>query len=372
MKLNKVVLPLFAFFLFLACGSKESVEEKAASKEQNQQNVNARVYLSQEQQRMAGIKLEIVRKQPLTEILALPGRVGLDERRVAHLTARIPGRVEKVYAFLGDHTKRDELLATIYSPEYLSSQAEFIQAEERTRFTTARGDSTEIRMARSIAESARQKLLVIGTTEKDLLEIASTRIPKTLLEVRAPLAGTIIETRDIQGHAVESGDLLFHLADISRLWIIADVSEKDLSKIKTGLSVTVHAAAYPNAIFAGRLTTIYDMLDEISRTVKVRIEIENPSGLLKPQMFCEARVLAEATSAAVAIPAESIVKESEKTYIFIALNDSTFERREVYLGAAGDSLVEVRGGVQVGEKLVTKGVFQMKSELLKEAFAEEE
>jgi len=372
MKMNRYVSVLLIVPLLIACKGQNSTQDKSESQEAAERNSVPAVNLDPEQQQLASIRIDVVKNRSLLETISIPGRVVFDERRVAHLTARVPGRVEQVYGYLGDRVEKNALLATIYSPDYLAAQAEIIQAEERLQSTTARHDSSELRMARAIFESARRKLLVMGASEKDIEEVTASHVPKTFLEIRAPHNGTIIETNDILGHFVEIGATLFHLVDISRVWVLADVYEKDLAKIKPGLIAEIVVPAYPNEKFSGRLTTIFDVLDEASRTVKARIEVENPSGKLKPQMFGQANIRVDGNINGIVVSAESVVHENGKTFVFVALNDTTFERREVTLGAAVDSFFEVRSGLQPGEKVVTRGSFQLKSELLKEAFAEEE
>lgn len=372
MKMNRSHLVLLFLPSLFACTGKNAAPEKIELREQVESHAIPTVHLDPEQQQLANIRIDVVQKHSLIEKISIPGRVVFDERRVAHLTARVPGRVEQVYAFFGDRVENDALLATIYSPDYLSAQAEIIQAEERLQAAASRRDSLELRMARAIFESARRKLLVMGATENDLGEVISGHVPKTFLEIRAPHAGAITETNDILGHFVEIGTTLFHLVDISRVWVMADVYEKDLAKIRPGVAVEIQVPAYPGEKFPGRLATIFDVLDETSRTVKARIEVENPAGKLKPQMFGETHILVTGHTNGIVISAESLMKEDSKTFVFVALNDTTFERREVSLGSAVDSLVEVRNGLKQGEKVVTKGSFQLKSELLKEAFAEEE
>ena len=372
MKMNRFALVLLMFPWLVACGGKDSSPDKLEVQESAERDAIPIVNLDREQRELAGIRIDVAQNHSLLETISIPGRLVFDERRVAHLTARVPGRVEQVYAFLGDRVGKDALLATIYSPDYLAAQAEIIQAEERLQVAMARRDSLELRMARAIFESARRKLLVMGATEKDIEEVTSTHVPKTFLEIHAPYAGTITETNDILGHFVDIGATLFHLVDISRLWMLADVYEKDLAKIKPGLTAEVQVPAYPGEKFPGRLTTLFDVLDETSRTVKARIEVENPTGRLKPQMFGETHILVDGNIKGIVVSAESVVKENGKTFVFVALNDTTFERREVSLGSAVDSFIEVRNGLKQGERVVTKGSFQLKSELLKEAFAEEE
>jgi RND family efflux transporter MFP subunit len=307
----------------------------------------------------------------LRQTITVPGRVDFNQRRVTHLTSRVAGRVEQVYAFLGDRVQANALLATIYSHDYLTAQAEFIQAEERLKQINARGDSVEMVTAHAIYESARRKLFIIGATEQDLDEIAQTHVTKTLLEVRAPFTGTVTAANEIWGHVVEVGADLFHVADLSTLWVIVDTYEKDLSKVRPGIGSVVEVAAYPDEQFTGYLTTIFDVLDEKTRTIKGRVEVRNPSGKLKPQMFATVTLQTGTVSDIIVVPSKAVQTEGETRFVFVILDDSSFVKRVVQPGRQVNGEVEIADGLKLGERIVTDGAFILKSELAKSTFGEE-
>jgi RND family efflux transporter MFP subunit len=368
---------LLAAALF-ACGEKQNTEGSAKdghadSTQQDEEAGHAEegiVRLDAEQQQKAGIKIEPVVSRALQQTISVPGRIVFNERRLAHLTARVPGRVEQVYAFLGDRVQKDALLATIYSQDYLAAQSEFIQAEERLKLAATRKDSTELPTARSIFESARRKLLVIGATEKDLNEIAETHIPKTLLEIRAPFAGTVTEASEILGHVVEVGGTMFHVADLSTLWVLVDIYEKDMAKIKPGLTAEIEVAAYPGEKFRGRLTTIFDVLDETTRTVKARIEAENPTGKMKPQMFATVNLQSGESAEVLVVPESAVQSEGDQRFVFVPHAEGGFEKRDVRTGQKVDGFIAVLEGLAMGDSIVTAGAFILKSELAKEGLGE--
>ncbi len=368
MQSQKIFLFLMLAVALFGCGGKESQEEPAKGADHEATNV---VRLDAEQQQKAGIKIETIQLRPLQQTISVPGRIVFNERRLAHLTARVAGRVEQVYAFLGDRVQKDALLATIYSQDYLAAQSEFIQAEERLKLAATRKDSLELHTARSIFESVRRKLLVIGATEKDLNEIADTHIPRTFLEIRAPFAGTVTEASEILGHFVEVGGTLFHIADLSTLWVLADIYEKDLANIKPGLPADIEVAAYPSEKFHGRLTVIFDMLDETTRTVKARIEAENPSGKLKPQMFATVTLQSGELANLLVVPEAAVQSEGGQQFVFVPESDSSFMKREVRTGQKIDGGIALIDGLTPGEQVVTVGAFVLRSELAKASFGEE-
>jgi len=366
MKKNLCLLPFLVVLLLVACREQQPAPDMSEAEKVTEDNEpGSIVHLNAEQQKLAGLQFEMVQVRPLQETITIPGRVEFDERRLAHLTARVPGRVENTYAFLGDRVEKNALLATIYSQDFVAAQAEFIQTEERLRLATGRGDSSEIYTARSIFESTRRKLMVMGATEEEIMKLASTHAPEMLLAIRAPFAGTVIETNDILGHFVETGATLFHLIDISRVWVLADVYEKDLAKIEAGLVVGIDVPAYPSETFHGRLTTVFDVLDETSRTLKVRIEVENSSGRLKPKMFATVTMQSRQTDDLLAVPEVAVQTEGDQRFVFVPQSDSSYVKRPVQTGQKIDGLVVITEGLAAGEKIVTAGSFVLKSELLK-------
>jgi RND family efflux transporter MFP subunit len=357
---------------FSGCG-KQSGGEKPSPEKTGKPEVSSVVHLDAESRKEAGIKIDEVRPVALKEKITVQGRVDFDQRRLSHLTSKVAGRVDQVFAFLGDRVKANQLLATIYSQEYLVAQSEFIQAEQRIDRLVARKDSTEeIVAARSIYESARRKISVIGASEDDINYLITNHAPKTMLEIRAPFDGTVVETNEILGHFVDVGSLLFHIADFSSVWILVDVYEKDIKLLTTGMKATIEVSAYPGETFKGQLTRILDVVDDKTRTIKARIEAENNHHKLKPGMFASAILTTNKSSMVLALPAGSIQREGDKRYVFVVPNDSTFVKRYVEIGKETQERIEISGGLKEGERVVINGAFTLKSEMLKESFGEGE
>ena len=365
-----ITLFLASALMLGSCGSGKKSETKPDAEAVKSETVHS-VRVNGDQKASANIRIETVSVQRLAESIQVPGRIDFNQQRLAHLTARVPGRVEQVYAFFGDRIEANALLATVYSPQYLTAQGEYIQAKQRLAEVEARGDSAEAVTARAISESARRRLLVLGATEKDIQELAQTRAPKTLLEIRSPFSGSVTEEGEILGHFVDVGANLFHVADLSNLWVIVDVYEKDLAKLKTGLSAVIEVAAYPNQKFQGHLTRIYDVLDEKTRTVKARVEAHNPKAKLKPQMFATVTLLLGTSREVPVIPAKALQIEGDRQLVYIAADDTSFVKRYVRVGRQQDSLVEILDGLKPGERIVSDGAFAVKSEFQKSELAEE-
>jgi RND family efflux transporter MFP subunit len=301
--------------------------------------------------------------------LTLPGKVMLNERRRAEITARLAGRVEKIVAFAGERVAAGQVLAQIFSQDFLTMQMEYLQAKGRVQ--RLGGESNEQSTAQSILLSARRKLEVAGLNEADLRQIEPVKEPMGFLPVRAPFAAAVLSTDVVQGQFVELGAHLFEIADLSTLWLLADIYEQDLPRVHQGMKAQVEVAPYPREMFPATLTEIFDVVDAQTRTVKSRLEVKNPSGKLKPEMFASVHLTTELGGNTIKVPASAILGETEKHFVFVAVNDSTFEKRDVRTGAETREIVEVLDGLAIGERIVVRGGFFLKSELAKETFGEE-
>lgn len=362
---------VLALLLISGCGKTADEESEASHTEHTSESPENRiVHLDRHKVFHAGIRVEAVEKKSVAIPLTLPGKVSYNEKKLAHITARVSGRIEKVHAFINDRVSAGEILMEIFSQEFLSMQSEFLQAADRLE-RSERSSGDEPSTAQSIYESAKRKLLVVGVTENDVREIESSRAPKTYLPVRAPFAGTIIENSVRQGAFVQAGSELYELTDLSTLWVLADIYEKDLPHVRAGMNASVEVSAYPNERVEGQISTIYGVLDEKTRTVKARIEVRNKDSKLKPEMFCNIHVQTKLGRETIKIPASALLGETEKHFVFIALNDTTFQKRDVRTGIETREFAEVLDGLLVGEKIVVRGGFFLKSELTKETFGEE-
>jgi Cu(I)/Ag(I) efflux system membrane fusion protein len=301
--------------------------------------------------------------------LTLTGKVMLNERRRAQITARLAGRVEKVAAFAGDRVVAGQVLAQIFSQEFLTMQMEYLQAAERVRRFGS--ESSDQSTAKTILLSAHRKLEVAGLSEADLRQLETAKEPLGFLPVRAPFAGARLNTAIMQGQFVELGAHLFEIADLSTLWVLADIYEQDLPRVHKGMKAQIEVTPYPHEMFSATLTEIFDIVDAQTRTVKARLEVKNPSGKLKPEMFAGVHLTTELGGSTIKVPASAILGETERHFVFVALNDSTFEKREVRTGVETREIVEVLDGLATGERIVTRGGFFLKSELAKETFGEE-
>lgn len=255
--------------------------------------------LSDHARRMASVATAEVRPRELFKEIRTVGKVELDETRVAHIAAWIDGRVDEVFAdFPGTPVRRGEHLVSIYSPELLSTQEEFLAAHRREQDVRGLG---AVELGGSLAAASRRRLRLWGITDAQLDELLRTGKAQDRLVVYAPIGGTVIQKNIRVGQYVKTGDLLYTIADLSRVWLVLDVYESELSWVRPGQAVEVTLESQPHRPVVGRVAFIEPVLTEAKRTVQVRVILDNPAGSFKPGMYAQAllriAILADGTPA---------------------------------------------------------------------------
>lgn len=364
-----IMLTVASAFVLSSC-QKKTEEEHTGYPERSHSDEAPHLVMTRHQLEHIQFAVEKAEVKTVEVPLSLPARIALNERATAHITARVAGRVEAVHRVGGERVRKGEVLLEIFSQEFLSMQSEFIQAEERFKRTAA--NDPDHGTAKAIYESARKKLKIVGLTDEEIDRLADQHNPLTLLPVRSPLDGTLLQGEVRVGEFVQVGTEFFTVADLRRLWVIADVFEHDIPLIREGLVGEVTVAPYPSEKFPAVLTTIYDIVDEKSRTVKTRFEVDNRGAKLKPEMFATVRVNATFGGKSLKVPSSAVMDTRGNAYVFVAVNDTTFEQRRVKVGFETKTYTEILEGLAPGEPVVSKGTFYLKSELAKSTFVEEE
>jgi Cu(I)/Ag(I) efflux system membrane fusion protein len=327
-------------------------------------SLEGKVLISPERQSLSGIKTEKVKIRSLPREISATGKINYNEKKLTHLTSRVSGRVEEVFAFLYSRVEKGESLVSLYSPEYLAVQSEYIQAEERLKKAKPRNDPEEEVTAGAIFQSTKQKLIILGVSEKEMVRLEETHTIQPHLLIQAPFSGTIVESNVTQGNYVDQQTNLYKLADLSTVWVMADVYEKDIADLKAGQVAQITTPIYPDEIFTGRVESISDVLDEKTRTFEARVVLSNPQRKLKPEMFVNVSIITKNDSS-LAIPKSAVLMDGEKNIVFISTDDQTYFRRELQLGNERDGLVQIISGLNPDENVVIEGNFLLKSELLK-------
>jgi Cu(I)/Ag(I) efflux system membrane fusion protein len=288
------------------------------------------------------------------------GRVTVDETRVHHVNLKVGGYVGHTHAgFVGQEVKRGEPLFTLYSPELLAAQEEYILAlRTRAKLRASGAASSD---GQDLVDAARRKLELWDIPEPELERMARTGAPTKELTFYAPAPGVITKRDALPGMRVNAGDMPIELTDLSRVWVRADVYESELRHVKMGMPATLTLKAYPNRTFKGRVAFIDPLLDPKTRTVTVRLEFPNPTGELKPEMFGEV-VLRGATREGLHVPTDAVVDSGTQNVVFVAVGDGKFQPRAVELGDSDGKNVEVVSGLTEGERVVTRANFLVDSE----------
>jgi len=351
--------------LFVGACRSESAPEAGVmvGTETHEAEAPASVTLSAQAVAAADLKTATAATRLVARLITAAGELEWNARRVVHLTARTPGRLERVLAVRGDRVREDQLLAEIYSPDYLTLQAEYIQAQARARRQA--GNAGEEEPARAFLAGARERLVLLGVTAAEIDDLGARALPKPLLAVRAPLSGTVLESGVVVGDAVGLGTSLFRLADPSTLWACLHIQEKDLAALKAGTDVILKTQAYPGEEFRGRLALVGDVIDPATRTIEGRVEVGNAAGKLKAGMYVEGAAAAAGERQALVVPEESVQDDLGKSIVFVKTGERTFVRREVVTGERFGGAVEILKGLEAGETVVTSGSFLLKSEIRK-------
>lgn len=320
--------------------------------------------------------------------LRLNGTVSLNQDRVAEIVPRVPGAVREVRAQLGDEVRAGDVLAVVQSRELADAAAEFLAARERLALAQDRfAREADLRAKRISAEqefleakqalaearieqrSAEQKLRALGFSSDELQALLQRSDDAlTRYSVTAPFAGTVIEKHVAQGEQVDTGTAIFRIAQLDKVWVIASVYPKDLGRVAVGQLASVTVQAYPDRAFSGKVTWIASTIDERTRTLPIRVEIDNRERLLKPGLFARVAVVTGARKNALVIPLPAVQRQKGEDVVFVEEGQGRYARREVTLGVRSGGAVEVIAGLNEGERVVTDGAFLLKSEIEKAGF----
>ncbi len=310
-----------------------------------------------------GVRTEAVIRAPLRHTIRAVGIVDYDETALAEVSTKFRGWIEKLYVdATGKQMHRGEPMFEIYSPELYLAQTEYLLTLNSA--TNHDGEAASLRRT-----SAVTKLRYWDISEDQIAELERTRIPKKTLRVNAPRDGVVLEKMVVEGQMVEAGAKLYRVADLASVWVLAQVYEQDLPFVKLGQEALVSLASQPDPKFRGRVTYLYPMVDDKTRTARVRLEFHNPGYFLKPGMYASVEVASELSASALLVPDMAVLRSGEKNTVFVALDGGRFEPRTVELGARAEGdRYEVRQGLSEGERVVTSGQFLLDSESqLKEA-----
>ena len=375
-----VLLAAFVLTGFLAC--ERTPEQAPEIKKAVVAERTGVIHLTAEELARTVIEVAPVARGALLVPRQYTATVQANENELAEVTTLIRGRVMKVYVDVGQDVKKDALLAMLHSTDlgvaegdYLKATAKLYEAKlayERARdlyeqkvvslAELLRREAT-MKTAQAEALEARNRLELLGVPRQEVERLDREDTIKADVPLRAPFNGRVIMRNITRGEVVEMEQKLFTVADLSDVWVVGNVPEKDVQFIRKDQKVDVIVSAYPHAIISGTITYIGDVLNPATRTMRLRVTVQNPGRLLKPEMFATVLVYASPTPDALTLPIEAVQNGPSGTVVFVQRGTNDFEVRTVKVGSEQGEVVTVLEGVSAGEQVVTKGSFVLKSEM---------
>jgi membrane fusion protein, copper/silver efflux system len=364
--------------------AKSREAQPKAQQEEPAQEV-PKVEISLEQQKTIGVKVVKVSSNPLTKVIRTVGRVETNEKNLATINAKIEGWIEKLYVdYTGRNVKKGEPLAEIYSPELLATQMEFINALKwagRQAVAVHASDAaheghdnnaSSVKPASELQkmliedgvanlDAARQRLRLWDMSDAQIAQVEATGKPIRTITLYSPVNGVVTEKMAVLGMKVMPGEKLFDVADLSNLWIIADIYEYELSFVKVGQDAKITLSYMPGKELSSRIDYIYPTISEDTRTAKIRFSVPNAGRQLKPQMFTNVEISVDLGNR-LTIPDSAIIDSGMGQVVYVDLGDGTFEPREVKLGLRTGGYSEVLKGLKEGEGVSSSANFLIDSE----------
>lgn len=359
------------------------------------------VVLDAKMQAQARLRVAEVMQRSMPQTVVANGRLAMNENTTWHVGAVTDGRVIRVHVVPGDRVKQDQLLAGLHSHDIHEARAEYRRSmQELTRLQTVLSYSqkqrdrmrrlyelkaasleqvehaeTEFKNSQTAVQNAETE---IGRTRSHLVEFLQVPLEASkdhaegdfdhdddLIPVKAPEAGVLLERKVTPGSVVTAGEEMFVISDLSTLWMIAAVNEENFGKLRVGMGVKIRVQAYPDQVFSGRIVRFGEQLDAETRTVQARVELANPSGRLKPEMYATGEISLAGTESAVFVPQAAVQQVNGQPTVFVQKGADRFEARLVEAGRSLDGQIRIIEGLGAGERVVVEGSYILKSQLLK-------
>jgi len=335
------------------------------------------IEIPKDKQKLIGMKTAVAQVRPLAKSIRTVGFVEYDQRRLNTINTKLEGWVEKLYVnFTGTYVRKGDPIADIYSPELWATQQEFInmvrwakraqaRTDERAKPSNDQDDLNVASMidkdALSLVDAARQRLKLWDISDSQIRKIEESEQPIRTLTVYSPYSGYVLQKYVNQGSRIMPGEKLFDVADLSNVWITADIYEFELPLVKVGDPAVVQLSYFPGRQFSTRIDYIYPVLKGGTRTAKARFSIPNQGGLLKPQMFTNVE-LKISLGSRLAVPTDAVIDTGVRRIAYVDKGEGNLEPREVMTGVQTDSLVEIIAGLKAGDRVASSANFLIDSE----------
>lgn len=341
----------------------QTVSQRAELEHEHESASVSSIQLDQKEQKDIGVETVKVTRHNLQRALIAVAKVDEPETQLALISARIGGRIDKLYVdFTGQSVRRGQAVASIYSPEVFSTAEEYrLALENRKRLGTG-AEPLAISGAEDLVAASRRRLELWGLTTRQLDDIASSAKPQIELPIYSTVSGIVTERKVTQGQYVNAGDVLLTVTDLSTIWVKADVYQPDLPSVHTGQSVEITSDSLPGTTLHGRVGFLDTSINPQTRAASVRIQVPNPSMRLRPGMFVQVKFAALAGHDVLAIPRSAVLDTGTRKLVYVAQADGEFQGRQVQLGPAAADYYPVLAGLKEGERVVSQGNFLIDSQ----------
>jgi hypothetical protein len=322
----------------------------------------ATLTLSPETRQILGVRSVAIRRVPRRRVIRTVGRVTVDERRLHHIHTKYEGFVEHLHVdFTGKFVRRGEPLLSIYSPELVATQQEYLLAYRAQKRLSESGIPSVAQGGVDLLEATRQRLLFWDIRPADIAAIEKTGQVMRTLDLYADISGFVVQKMAFHGMRITPADTLFDVADLTELWVLADVYESDLPSVQTGMEAEISVPYLPGSKWRGPVTYIAPTVEEKTRTVKVRVEVVNRGELLKPDMFADV-LLETDIGLGLVVPDDAVINAGPRLLVFLEREGGRLEPREIQTGVRIGEGFEVLSGLAEGDRVVTSANFLLDSE----------
>ena len=322
----------------------------------------AAVPLTPDARQRMGLTLGTVEKRRMTRNIRTSARIVADETRLFRVTTKVEGWVDTLFVSVsGQAVRKGDPLLTLYSPQLVSAQQEYLSAMQSASVLGAAASGDAAEGAKTLMESARQRLQLWDVSDAQIARLEKTRQVEKLLTLYAPASGYVTEKAVLAGQKIMPGEPLMVVADLSSVWGDADIYETDLPYVKLGMPIELTFSYWPGKVFRGKVSFMSPSLDRDTRTLKIRLEIPNPESLLKLEMYADAR-LNFSLGEKIAVPEAALMRTGERNYVFRDSDDGKLVPVVVELGVRSEGFFEIRSGLSEGDRVVTSANFLVDSE----------
>lgn len=320
------------------------------------------VKLSPSQQILANVQTEKVKYRQFSGAMDFNGYIKINEKNTAHISTPVMGKIVKMYInFEGQSVRAGQQVFELYSPDLVSTQKEYILALNNYDKIKQSKNDFAISQAKSLVDAARYRLKQWELTSSQLDDIEKTRDIMETIKVYSKYSGVITKKYTQEGHWPMAGEIIYDVANLSTVWVMANVYESDVQYIKTGQNVEITSGAYPGEIFNAKINFVDPVFDANSRTLQVRIDVTNKGGKLKPDMYVKVRINTFFTQN-LAVPKNAVIRTGQKDLVYVEKEKGVYEPRTVTIGYEQDGYYEIKSGLMEGEKVVSSGGFLIDSE----------